>query len=128
MGTVTLSPDVPNSSCPTKVPAAAPPPGKLVAVIPIVMLDGAVPPVEDAVSQFPPSEVLVVSAQFRVPDPPFRICSVCEVAEALVLKEKLSFPGRSSKNAVPDAAMVSVTGIVILMLLFAKLVITTCPV
>jgi hypothetical protein len=128
MGTVMLSPDVLNSNWPTKVPAAAPPPGKLLAVTPMLMLAGAAPLEEDAVSQPPPSEVLVVSDQFRVPDPPFRICNGCEVAEALVLKEKLSLPGRSSKNAVPDDATVSVTGIVILMAALEKLVITTCPV
>jgi hypothetical protein len=84
--------------------------------MPMVTVDGAVPLDADALNQFPLSAVLVVRVQFNVPDPAFRIWTDCEVALPPVLKEKLSFPGRSSKNVAPDAATVSVTGMVILML------------
>jgi hypothetical protein len=124
---LTLSPVVWNSSWPTNVPADAPPPGSADFVIPIVTVDGAAPLVADTLIQFAPLAVLFVRVQFRVPAPAFRIWIVCEVATPLVLKEKLSFPGRSSKNVAPDAATVSVTGIVILILEFEKFVINTCP-
>jgi hypothetical protein len=83
----------------------------------MLTVDGAVPLEADAVNQPLPSPVLVVRVQLKAPDPPLRIEMGCEVAAAaLVLKEKLSAPGRLSKNAVLDAATVKVTGTVIVLL------------
>jgi len=50
-----------------------------------------------AVSHAPPSAVLVVTVQLKVPVPPFPTCTICEVAAPPVLKEKLNPPGRLSK-------------------------------
>src|ERR1700676_567872 len=72
-GMVTLSPGVWNSNWPTKVPADEPPPGRLLLLMPMVMVDGAAPLEADEVSQAPPSAVLEVSVQFNVPAPEFRI-------------------------------------------------------
>src|SRR6202790_3220878 len=121
-GMVTLSPEVWNSNWPIKVPFVEPPPGSWALLMLIAMVEGAVPLEGVAVSQLPPSAVLVVKVQFNVPDPEFRIWIDCAVGVPLVLREKLSFPGRSSKNVAPEAATVSVTGMVMLMVPLAKLV------
>src|ERR1700675_3167139 len=65
-GMVTLSPDVWNSNWPTKVPAVAPPPGRLL-LMPIVTVDGAAPLEADEGSQAPPSAGLDVRVAFNVP-------------------------------------------------------------
>ena len=72
-GMVMLSPDVWNSNWPTYVPADAPPPGRPALAMPIMIVDGAAPLEADALSQLPPSAVLVVRVQFNVPAPEFRI-------------------------------------------------------
>ena len=65
----------------------------------IVAMEGAVPLMGVAFSHAPPSAVLLVAVQFSVPVPPLPICTICEVAAPPVLNEKLSAPGRLSKNA-----------------------------
>src|SRR6202795_3279575 len=72
-GMVTLSPDVWNSNWPTKVPADAPPPGRLPLLMLIEMVEGAAPLEADAPSQPPPPPVLAARVQFNVPAPEFRI-------------------------------------------------------
>ena len=75
----------------------------------MVAIEGAVPLVGVAVSQAPPSAVLVATVQLKVPVPPFPTCTICEVAAPPVLKEKLNAPGRLSKNG-PLATIVRLTG------------------
>jgi hypothetical protein len=72
-GIVTLLAALWNSNCPTKVPAVDPPPGKDAGIIPTVTIEGAVPDVTGRLSQLPPSAVLLVTVQERVPVPPFVI-------------------------------------------------------
>ena len=72
-GMVMLSPDVWNRNWPMKVPGDAPPPGRAALLTPMVMVDGAVPLEAEAVNQLPPTAVLAVALQFKVPDPCFRI-------------------------------------------------------
>src|SRR4029077_4874602 len=90
--------------------------------------EGAVPLSGEALSQLPPSEVLISSVQFKVPDPPFRICNGwLGGARPPVTRLKVIWPGRLSKNAVVGSATVRLTGIVIAMLPFCA-VNTICPV
>ena len=98
---------------PMNVPASKPPPGKLPGTNPTVRNDGALPLVEEMVSQPPPSEVLLVAVQLNVPDPPLRICMVWLVGVVLaVSREKLTWPGRLSTMVAPAVTTVKVTGIV----------------
>ncbi len=71
--------------------------------------DGAVPLATEVVSQALPSEVVGVTVQFRVPVPPFPTRMRCETPLPPFVIEKLSLPGRLSKNA-PEESTVSVTG------------------
>src|SRR5450755_2467567 len=76
-GTVTVPLAAANETCPTNVPASAPPPGSAEGVTEIVTVVGAVPFRGEALSQFPPSDVLVLAVQVSVPLPALRICRVC---------------------------------------------------
>src|SRR5207249_3816785 len=92
----------------------SPCPGKFSVVTFTVSVEGATPVLGVTVSHLPPSAVLVVAVQFRVPDPPFWICTVWDGGLLwLGWKEKLTWPGRLSKNGVLLAATVRVTGTVI---------------
>jgi len=99
--------------CPTNVPATKPPPGRFPGTNPTVRKDGALPLVEEMVSQLPPSEVLFVAVQLNVPDPAFRICIVWLVGVVLAVRsEKLTWPGRLSTMVAPAVTTVRVTGMV----------------
>ena len=63
----------------------------------------------EVVSHAPPSEVVGVTVQFNVPVPPFPTWMRWVTPAPPFLSEKLSLPGRLSKNA-PEATIVSVTG------------------
>ncbi len=68
----------------------SPAPGKDAVFTPMVTVDGAVPLVDDAVSQAPPSDVIVARVQFSAPDPAARICTVWDGGLLLLgAKEKL---------------------------------------
>src|SRR5947208_2801638 len=105
-----------------------PPLGRFALLTPMVMGEGAVPLEAEEVSQLPPDAVLALTVQFNVPDPALRTWIACEVKVPLVFMEKLSFPGRSSKNVAPEAATTRVTGMVMLTAPLEKFVITTWPV
>src|SRR5207244_9570921 len=90
-GMVMLSPDVWNRNWPMKVPGDAPPPGRAALLTPMVMVDGAVPLEAEAVNQLPPTAVLAVALQFKVPDPCFRICIDFEIWVPLGLMETINF-------------------------------------
>jgi hypothetical protein len=80
----------------------------------IVTVEGAVPLVGVAASQAPPSAVLVAAVQFKVPAPPFPTLIVSDGGLALVgLNEKLVWPGKLSKNALPEGTTAKLTGTVI---------------
>src|SRR5215471_17278234 len=73
-GTVTLSvaPEVWSLIWPMKVPAFAPAPGRFAVTSDTLTFADPVPLVEETLSQFPPSAVLVLKLQFNVPVPPLR--------------------------------------------------------
>src|ERR1700681_1611869 len=94
-----------------------PPLGKLRTLTETVSALGGAPAATDprrglTVNQAPPSAVVGATVNFSVPVPPFATRSVCGVAFLPGWTEKLSPPGRLSKNE-PEAAMAKVTGIVI---------------
>ena len=80
-------------------------------------VEGAVPFADDRLSQLPPSDVLTEPAQVSVPLPALRICNGCAgdwgVLPLTRSIEKLSCPGRLSKNVAEEGSMVRVTGTVI---------------
>src|SRR5579885_1895643 len=119
-GMVTLLPEAWKITCPTKVPAIAPPPGNEAVATLTVTSAGALPVAADRLSQLPPSAVLAEPAHVKVPVPPFTIWTDC--AAGLVVRpvwsEYLSCPGRLPKNGVPAAPTVRVTGTVMAMSLF----------
>ena len=92
-GMLTVPPAAWNTTWPMKVPAISPVPGSACAITPTVTFAGAVPFGADTLSQLPPSDVLVETVQFKVPDPPLRIWTVW-LGGLLVLgvKEKLMCP------------------------------------
>src|SRR5262245_13443156 len=117
-----------NANWPVKVPAINPPFGKFAGITLIETVEGAVPVNVDAVSQAPPSDVLGVRAQFKVPVPALRICTVCAGTAPPVLREKLIWPGTLSKNVPPVGATVKVTGTVMDISLLEYTVKVTSPV
>src|ERR1035438_2575898 len=72
MGTVTLLVASWNSNWPLKVSATSPPSGRLATDIETETNEGAVPLDGVTLSQTPLLNVLEISVQFRVPDPPLR--------------------------------------------------------
>jgi hypothetical protein len=77
-------------------------------------VDGAAPLWMEVLSQFPPSEVLFASVQFKVPDPALRIWTGwLGGARPPVFIVKLNWPGTLSKNALEASETVRVTGTVI---------------
>src|SRR5208282_4341092 len=63
-GTLTESPPDWNNTCPSKVPAVVPPPGRFEGSMLTVRFAGAVPPEADKLSHPPPSAVLADTVQF----------------------------------------------------------------
>ena len=109
-GIVVVSPGAVNTNSPVKVPASAPPPGRLAAVTETVAVEGAVPLVGVTDNHAPPSAVVKATVQFSEPVvPPLLIRTICEVAAPPGLREKLNPPGRLSKKG-PLATTVKLTG------------------
>ena len=73
MGIVTSLPAVSKTSWPVKVPGTWPAPGKFAGTIVTVTVEGAAPVVAEVSSQLPPSDVLLLSVQLKVPAPAFLI-------------------------------------------------------
>lgn|SRR5580700_6599818 len=90
-GIVTFPVGALKTNSPVNVPEVSPPPGRAAVFTPMVTVDGAFPPVADVVSQLPPSDVIFVRVQLKVPDPAARIFTVWD-GGLLVLgaKEKLT--------------------------------------
>src|SRR5581483_11724329 len=113
-GMVTLLPVVWKESWPTNVPAISPPPGRLLGVMLTDTVVGVVPLRGVAASQSPPSEVLKLPVQLKLPVPPLRTWSVCAgTVGAPVSSEKLISPAMLSKYLLEVGAMVRVTGTII---------------
>ena len=74
-GIVTRSPAVPRITCPVKVPAINPSPGKLAGFTLTVGAEGAVPLALEVERQAPPSAVLSDAVQASEPAPAFLISS-----------------------------------------------------
>jgi hypothetical protein len=112
-GIVTLLPPEDwNTTWPVKVPATSPLPGKAELTTFTVAVEGADPLAGLTVSQWPPSDVLDVAVQCRIPHPAGWIFTVW--AGGLVVlgvKEKSIWPGTLAKNG-PHEATVKVTGTV----------------
>ena len=127
-GTVTLPLADWNTSFPRKVPGVIPFPGRFASTSPMITFEVAVPLTADALSQLPPSTVLVISVQFSVPVPPFRIwIGWLGGVNPLLSREKLTWPGRLSKKVPPAGATVKDTGTVMVMAPTCD-VNTICPV
>jgi len=93
-----------------------------------VTVDGAVPAVAEMLSQLPPSPVLTAPVQFNVPVPPFLIWMLWDGAGPPPgISEKLNCPAVSSKNVLPAAATIRVTGTVMVMVGVGYEENTTCP-
>src|SRR5581483_4248889 len=109
-----------------KVPGVEPPPGRLASSIETVTLEGEVPLSEESLSHPPPSAVLALAVQLRLPEPPFKIWIDCGgTLAADVCNENVNCPASLSKYGVFVAAMVKVTGMV--RFPFAVDVRETCP-
>jgi hypothetical protein len=103
-------------------------PGRFAFTSVMFMVEGAVPLVADALSQLPPSTVLVASVQFSVPVPPLRTWTGwAGGVNPLLAREKLTWPGKSSKKVPPAGATVNDTGTVMVMVPLCE-VSTICPV
>src|SRR4051794_20667151 len=113
--TATVKPPFADSKSrwPMNVPGTRPDPGRFAFWIETDTWEGAVPLERDAFSQLPPSAVVLVRVQDRVPEPPLRISSVCAGgALPAVFSEKLIWPGKSLKCGVTGSTTVRVTGTV----------------
>ena len=78
--------------------------------LPYADIGSPVPLETFVVSQFPPSDVLVVRFQLRLPVPPFRTWMNWLLSVVLpVFSQKLIWPGRLSKNGVEVEVTVKVT-------------------
>src|SRR5277367_4035458 len=97
---------------PTQVPAASPPPGRFAGTRPTETVDGAFPDVALRVSHAPPSAVAAAAVQLNAPVPPFLICTACAGGAPPVTMEKLTWPAISSKNGLPAAVIIRLTGTV----------------